>query len=436
MRFSIIPLLILSAAPLSLANQALDVLEGKIDANSIVLPSREGVDPAAESIEEIIYLEPAWAASPLDTLWSRSVLYSNGANPWIQEFALSGHYDARASFGKAETEEVAPAAAHNTDLDNSRTRRARLGARFRAFRNTEIEAVGEFAGDENYRGLERLKARTQLSDTVAVTAGKFLPNLGTESRTEPQLSPYFNSGVFHSMVAPAPALGVSLSKEIKNLSYDFGWFASQQDPKIGSLSGDGMLNFSISRTFTEQREKLVSRTRFHADYIHNFDVNRSNSTGYQVAGRNSANGNQLIVQNPAYRHLFALGLRADTEKSSFTGDFHLGKGDSTAWALSFGSSRWLFPGLVNLVGRYQYASSKDERGILAAPGISGDLRYDSTPFFTGDTYHSFYLGTNLHLYKDSLVLRNGMEYMIFNDDAGAGFNTESLSWQSGASLSF
>jgi hypothetical protein len=126
----------------------------------------------------------------------------------------------------------------------------------------------------------------------------------------------------------------------------------------------------------------------------------------------------------------------DTATSSLSGDFQFAKGDASVWGLTLGATHWLVPGTLNLVGRYQYAGTNDARGIVAAPGNSGDLRYDSSPFFTGDEYHSVYLGTNLHLYKDSLLIRNGVEYMILNDEVGQAFNTEAFTWQTGAQISF
>lgn len=440
MRLFTLQILLLSSS-LVFANEALDVLEGKVDANSILLPPREisEEEAAEEQVENIIYLEPEWAASPLDLIWSRSVLYENSANPWVQQVALSGYFDFQASFGKAETEANSgpPAtAARNTELDGTRSRRARLGARIRAFNNTEIEAVGEFAGDSNYRGVERLKAYTQVTDTTGITYGKFRPNMGVESRIEPQVSPFQHRSALANLVAPPAALGVSIHHAGENFDYDIGYFSSDFDTDLGGFTGDGMLNLSISRTFYEKTGDTVSRNRWHADYIHNFDAGRLSPYGYDVAGRRAANGNQLIVQNPAYRHLFSTGIRIDSARSSFMGDFQLAKGDTTVWGITLGGTYWLVPGTLNLVGRYQYAGTNDPQGILTSLGNSGDLRYDSSPFFTGDEYHSFYLGTNLHLYKDSFVLQNGLEYSIINDEAGQNFNTEAFTWQSGAKISF
>ncbi len=438
----IIPLhFLLLAAPFASANQALDVLEGKIDANSVLLPPREipeveEADQGDKRVENIIYLEPEWAPSPLDAQWSRSVLYDNVANPWVQQFALSGQYDVSASFGSADTVPSGLAPSTNTDLEGTRTRRARLGARMRAFNNTEIEAIGEFAGDTQYRGVERLKAYTQVSETTGVTYGKFRPNFGLESRIEPSLSPYPNSAMLSNMVAPPGALGASIHHAAETLDYDIGWFSSDFDPDFGAMGGDGMVNISVSRTTGQKVGDTSARTKWHIDYLHNFDAGRSNPQGYDVAGRSAANGNQVIVQNPAYRHLFSVGLKMDTDSSSLSGDFQFAQGDSSIWGLTLGATHWLMPGMLNLVGRYQFAGSNKALGILAAPGNSGELRYDSSPFFAGDEYHSIYLGTNLHLYKDSLLIRNGVEYMILKDDEGQSFNTEAFTWQTGAQISF
>jgi hypothetical protein len=441
MRISPLHILLLSASLLP-ANEALDVLEGRVDANSIILPPREvpegtaAEDGAEERVENLIYLEPEWAASPLDAIWSRAVLYDSTANPWVQQIAMSGYFDFQSSLGDASTDASGAVPANDTELDGTRTRRARLGARIRAFNNTEIEAVGEFAGDSDFRGVERLKAYTQVTDTTGVTYGKFHPNFGVESRTEPQLSPYFNRTMLTNLLSPASSLGLSLHHEGREFDYDIGWFSGDFDPEIPGIEGDGFLNLSISRSSVTKDGDRLSRTKWHADYIHNFDAGRSNPAGYNIAGKRSANGNQLIVQNPAYRHLFSTGFTLDSGRSSFIGDFQLAKGDTTVWGITAGATYWAIPGTLNLVGRYQYAGSDDPGALVASPGNSGEPLYDDSPLFIGDEYHSFYLGANLHLYKDSFVIRNGVEYSIINDDAGNSFNTEAFTWRSGASLSF
>ena len=237
------------------------------------------------------------------------------------------------------------------------------------------------------------------------------------------------------MFAPASSLGVSVHHAGEKFDYDIGWFSSDFSPGFPSLEGDGFLNLSISRTTIQKNGDSLERVRWHADYIHNFDPGNSNPAGFDLSGQLSASGAQL-VQNPAYRHLFSTGLAIESGRYEITGDFQLAKGDTTVWGLSAGATYWAIPGTLKLVGRYQYAGSDDARAIATTFGNSGGLRFDDSPFFTGDEFHSFYLGANLHLYKDDLIIRNGLEYSILKDEVGNSFNTDAFTWRTGASISF
>ena len=205
-------------------------------------------------------------------------------------------------------------------------------SRYRAFNNTEIEAVGEFAGSSEYRGVERLKAYTQATDMTGITYGKFRPLMGAESRVEEQVSPFQHVSTIASLASPPAALGVT-HHAARKFDYDVGLFSSDYDPDLGGFSGDGMLNLSMSRTFYEKVGKTVSRNRWHADHfttsmrvapIH------TDMTSLGVARRMVIG----LIQNPAYRHLFSTGITIDTERTSFIGDFQFAKGDTTVWGLT------------------------------------------------------------------------------------------------------
>jgi hypothetical protein len=114
----------------------------------------------------------------------------------------------------------------------------------------------------------------------------------------------------------------------------------------------------------------------------------------------------------------------------------IGKGDTTAWGLTLAPTWWAVPGAVKIVGRYHYAGSDDPGSLVATMGASADPFFDSSPFFIGDEYHSFYLGANAHFYQDRLVWMNGLENIILKDEAGAGFNAEAWIWHTGVKASF
>jgi hypothetical protein len=429
---SITPVLLLAAAALAQANEALDILESNKTPQQP--PVIEGAPGTSGDVEVIYpdYVWPEWQTRTFDPVWARAVLFDDKSNPWVQHVAMTGFFEWRAAFGEAEVD-----GAPNVDLDSTRTRRARLGARIRAFHNTDIEASGEFAGDSNHSGIERLKARTEYLPDAGVTYGKFRPRFSAEYRQEPEFSPYPDRSMLVNMIAPHTTLGVHFDYTRNDWYYGIGWFSSDSDPNIPSLRGDGILALNLGRTFVSMEGETPTRTRWHLDYLHNFDAGRSNSLPrYNVAGRSSANGNQTVAANPAFRHLFSTGFALEQERMSFLGDFMIGKGDTTAWGLTLAPTWWAVPGYLKIVGRYHYAGSDDPGALVATMGASADPWFDSSPFFIGDEYHSFYLGANAHLYQDRMVLMSGVENVILNDQAGAGFDTDAWIWHTGVKTSF
>ena len=414
-------------------NEALDVLEGKKDAADVPLPPAAAEEGAVEGEEVIAPISDVWAPSPADPVWSKAVLFEDPANPWLQQIAVTGLFHWSGAWGQAT-----PEGGREVDLDGTRTRRARLGARLRAFRNTEIEAVAEFAGDANYNGIERLKGRTSFLENAYVSYGKMRPSFTTEYTTEPQHLLVPERSFLVNMVAPASTLGIMIGQDTSRWDWGLGLFSSDNDSNLPGVEGDGFL---VANLAYEDRSKTESgstlRTRWHADYIYNFDdQNNPAIPRYNVAGRRSANGNQLIARNPAFRHLFSTGVQLQQDRFAFDGDFILVNGETNAWGLSLTPSYWLLPGTLQLVGRYHYADTDDARGLVGGMGVGSDPYFDATPVFAGDEYHSFYLGTNLHLYRDELILMNGVEHVLLKDEAGAGFDTDAWIWHSGARLSF
>lgn len=427
--------LILLAAALPLpANEALDILEGNKSVEEVELPPLpEGAEGADDEEGEVTFVEPEWAPSPLDPIWSRSVLFEDESNPWIQQLALMGYLEFAGAWGDAEVE-----GAPNVGRDGTRTRRARLGARMKIFGNTEIEAVGEFAGNDDYQRLERLKAKTRVLPNHYVEYGKFQPRFGIEQSKEPGelLTP--ERSFLANMLMPASTLGVVFSQDCAPWDWGLGWFSADSDPYLPGLEGDGFVSASLGYESAERLEGGdVMRSRWHLDYIYNMDGDESASVPrYEVAGRVAANGNQVIARNPAFRHLLSTGVELESERFLFEGDFQLAHGDLNAWGLTITPSYWVVPGTVRLVGRYHYADTDEAGGLVGGIGVGGDPFYDDSPLFVGDEYHSFYLGANVHLYRDEVVLLNGLEYAILKDDAGGGFETDAWIWHSAARVSF
>ena len=441
MRSIFILALAIALLPLARGNPALDILESnKTPTDAPVVQTAEGTSANGKTRENLIYPDPVWPAwqnSTFDPVWARAVLFQSDANPWVQHVAVSGFFDFQAAFGHAEVDGVGNTEARDVKLDSTRTRRARLGARIRAFGNTDIEAKAELAGSPEHSGIERLSARTGVLQDYGVTYGKFRPDFTAEYRQEPEFSPYPDRSMLVNMIAPVSTLGVRFDHRRGDWEYGIGWSSADSDPNIPSLEGDGFITLNIARTFVERSEKSLMRTRWHLDYIHNLDGGGSKSIPrHNVAGKMSANGGQMVSQNPAFQHLFSTGFTVEQEKFSFLGDFMLAKGDTGAWGLTLAPTWWAMPGVLKLVGRYHYAGSDDPGALVTTMGAAADPYFDASPFFIGDEYHSFYLGANAHLYEDRMVLMSGLENIILKDQAGAGFDTETWIWHTGVKASF
>jgi len=417
----ILPLLIVPAS----ANEALDVLEGRREASDVQLPP--GAVPGSPAKTKVIYPEQQWPASPLDPFWKRSVVHDDPDNPYVQKVAVTGSFELRGGWGEVN-------GGDDGTLDSTRTRRARLGTRMRVFRNTDIEATAELAGGSGHHGIERLSARTEIRPDTSVTYGKFRPKFTTEYATEEELLPFPDRAMLTNLLAPARTLGVMFNHQRGEWDYGLGWFSGDTDPWFPGFEGPGFVAMNLGRTFVEMSGGQPMRTRWHLDFIHNFDP--GGSSRFDVAGRRSANGGQLVTSNPAFRHLLSTGISMEAGRFGFDGDFMIGRGDSTVWGMTLSPYYWAIPGKLRIVGRYHMAESDDPGALVATTGVSSDLQFDDTPFSIGDEYHSFYLGANWHIDQNHLVFMSGLEHATLNDDAGGGFDTDSWIWHAGARLSF
>lgn len=422
------------AAP-AIANEALDILEGNKKVEDVTLPPlAEGEEGYAEADTPPVFTPYQWPESPLDPIWSRAVLFEDESNPWVQQVAIMGLFEWGGAWGEAEV----PVSPNNVDLDTTRTRRARLGARLKVFGNTEVEAIGEFAGSANHQELETLKGKTKLPKDFVVGYGKFRPTWSIEGSKDPSQLLTTERTLLASMLMPASTLGVTVGQEGQAWDWSLGWFSADNDRYLPGIRGNGVIAANLAYEGVEKLENgKAMRTRWHLDYLYNLDGRYSQTMPrYFVGGRPAANGPQGPITNPNYRHLVSTGVQLEGERFGFEGDFMLANGDLNAWGLTVTPNYWIVPGRVNLVGRYHYADTDAPGGLVGGLGVGADPLFDTSPLFVGDEFHSFYVGANLHLYQDKVMILNGLEYASMKDQAGAGFDTDAWIWHSAARMSF
>jgi hypothetical protein len=429
----LLPILAVCCLPAT-ANDALDLLEGNKRVEDVELPPLSEEEEAAEAEKPAVFEPMEWPPSPLDPVWDRAILLDHPDHPWLQQLAVTGLYEWNGSWGSAKIDGGA-----DRDLDTTRTRRARLGARMKIFGNTEIAAVGEFAGDARHRRLETLKGETEVHPGYFVEYGKYRPRFGIEQSKDPAewLTPH--RALLANMLMPASTLGVGIGHERGPWSGGLGWFSGAADRYFPGVSGNGVIAANLAYETAERLEDgEVMRSRWHLDYLMNLDRDESRSIPrFHPTGRRSANGAQAIGPRPGDRHLVSTGVELEGERFAFEGDFQFGHGDNlTAWGMTLAPSYWIMPGRLRMVGRYHYADTDDALGLVGGLGAGADPFFDASPVFAGDEFHSFYLGANVSLYRDKMVLLNGLEYALMKDDAGGGFETDAWIWHTGARVSF
>ncbi|MDB4538033.1 hypothetical protein N9230_05420, partial [Akkermansiaceae bacterium] len=119
----------------------------------------------------------------------------------------------------------------------------------------------------------------------------------------------------------------------------------------------------------------------------------------------------------------------------------LAKGnDQTAWGVTAAGGYWLVEDAVRLVGRYHYAKSREDGGVLVGWGVPGTGTDAGQPFgsplsTSASELHSIYGGLNFHLFEDNLLLGTGLEYRNLSGVVGEG-DFDSWGWNTWARFAF
>ncbi|MBK1833977.1 hypothetical protein [Roseibacillus ishigakijimensis] len=414
------------------ANEALDLLEGKITAeeatvDDILAASRAeevGVGEAAE--KEVLRDNRDYSSRWKNRLAPTALVYDNPNGRVVQAVAIDG----LAEWGMAQGS-LEPKAGKSEDLDESQLKRVRLGGMMRAFYNTDLE--GRVVADgEGYQGVDTLKATVQVNEALQVEGGKFRPPFSQEYKQDPavRIAPRLSPLV--EQVAPANTLGTRVSVVDGPWELGLGWFSGARDRNLPDFEGGGFVLANMSYTF--DRDKVVAageeegeappgHQRWHLDYLYNTSSERDGSVPL------------------GYRHLLSTGIEVSSGDFDFAGDFILANGDiATAWGMTLTGRYWLFEDALRFVGRYSYADTDDDGALSIGIGVA-DARGDATQPLEGyskvlaaDELHSFYAGLDWHFIQDYLILSTGLEYQLLKNESDGDFNN--LLWHTGGRVAF
>lgn len=419
------------------AQSPLDLLESQRDVEQLDpnshLPNPDASSKAeaeeTDGAKRVLTVNPTWAGSSLDALWAHAVFFEDAQNPYIQSVAIAGMLHNQGAWGQIRTDNEIE------NLNQTRTRRLRLGARMKAFHKIDIEAIGDLEAEGQGHDLHSLKAEISLTGRDRLQVGKFRPGFSYEGNRSSQSLPTVERSLLGNLLIPERSLGALFTHEFNTYSASLGYFDGSTSNGFGKVRGKGYLYAGLEGLLALDEEETL-RHRWHIDYIYNTDSEESESITRSRFGGQSSIGSGIPLANPMFRHLFSAGVEVEEGRWNFVADALFARGDAgSVWGVTIQPSYWLIPGTLQLVGRLHYAKSADPNVLIQGFGAGADPVEGIGPYASGDEFYSIYAGANLHLYQDKLKILTGVEYSRLSD-GDTGDTAEATLLQTGARLSF
>lgn len=309
------------------------------------------------------------------------LIYRNSNDPVVQEAWILGRYHGQYHWTDATTGEE----------EGYEDRRFRLGGQALLFGNLTVHAQAISGSDFEpaFNGFTELWLGWRFSDALTLTLGqqkhRFTHDRNVSSRYLQTLERSLLTNMFNADYTPA----VTLSGQAAGTAYYGGVFSNNTDRDIGTPMIEWESGYSLLATATRD----VGRW-FHTDAAHlNVSLVHSDADAEATNLNRFDNGlaTALILTDGPRSWVSELtaGLGADA---------------GNAYGLNLQPGYFLTSKL-QLVGRYQFAFSEGDDGLLA------QRRYErAAGMTTGDQYQALYLGWNYYIAEHRLKLMAGIEY--------------------------
>ena len=362
-------------------------------AGTLVAPPSPGKNPVADS-------KPL---DPCEKFWAWATLHKDDSNPFLQEFALIGRYQAQYALADRS-------GAGDGDADNLDNRRVRMGFRAKALKDFEVkmEAFADPNAGDIYAGLAEAYVAWKPDDAFNLTVGKHKPRFSLDWTTSSREIVTIERNIMINNLGLDFATGASVSGKQGKLSYFAGSFnnetlAADGMDEWGDLDGGwsytGSLAYDVS-AFTGT-EKASARI----DYLH------SEGDGDQLIRHDDALAVSLALKQGAW------GLNSELLYAERSAPVAGGDGDMWGFYLM---PTYDFSKRLQLVMRYTHAES-DGAGIQAQSRyerLGGSLGGGPVGPTVGDSYDALYLGLNYYICGHKLKLMSGVEWAELGAAAG------------------
>ena len=333
--------------------------------------------------------QAAVAASPAevhsktlgDELDNLGLLYKNEDNKVLQELWLLGRYHGQYHWSEGSLAED----------DGYETRRMRMGFQTRLFKKMTLHAQMVSGSDVSpfYNGFTELWGQWAFSPEFALTVGQQKHRFTHDRNVSSRYLNYLERSMLTNMFGADYTPAVTAQGRIDQLSYYTGLFSNATGTNMGEAFTQLDSGYSYIAAAYYDLGKMfgTDNTTLYGSYVHS-DANESATNLGQFDNGISA----AVILTKGSSSLV-------TEVTS-----GIGSDDGNAVGINLQPGYFLTNN-VQVVGRYQLASSNNEEGLKPQRRYEREVDLPS-----GDLYQATYAGLNYYIAKHRLKLLNGVEY--------------------------
>ncbi|MFT3989848.1 MAG: porin [Luteolibacter sp.] len=334
-------------------------------------------------------------ASAFDEAWALATLYKDNSNPYIQEFKLRGRYQGQ--YYKVDADQG--------NNDHWEDRRSRFGFDAKLFEK-KVEVRVDFQSNDGfediYDGLVDAYIRWKPSKEFSLTVGKTKPLIAQYDWLEStNTQPTFERSQIFNQLNINRATAITAEGTYDNFSYRAGIYANDTpsttggtgawgDGEWGELDGGTSTTLGVGYDFKSLLG--TEKADFRLDWLHS---NRE--------------ADDLVLARYDDILSTTFWVKQDAAAIVFEGFYATG-GDgknSDVFGFYIQPTYDIIPKKLQLVGRYSYAHSNGDAGVITQSRYEKGVAVSSG---RGDSYNAFYLGAQYFIYGDKLKVLAGAEY--------------------------
>ncbi|MDP4625675.1 MAG: OprO/OprP family phosphate-selective porin [Akkermansiaceae bacterium] len=354
-------------------------------------------------------------------------LYKNSDNPWLQSFELRGQFQYQAIY--QDGSDVNERSFHDT---YDEYRRLRFGTRTEFLQYLKLAVDVNMVDDRRYRtapdndldwGYDDFDTATlevdidkfldnDLFDKLELTYGKMkMPITGEQRQSSTEIYTIERSMLSNKLVGEeSRPTGVMLDFEKADWSGSLGMFSGEDDAEFLGGWNDGRHYFA-SLTWHPDDDFDIT-----LDYVFNDRSGSDDALGYRsalVLGTHYDKKEWGFLTSLIYGdNGFGDPTDSARNRANRQGDFH---------GVTLMPWYWIVQKRLQLVLRYEYASSEKSEGLrLSSRYLRGD--HDDALVDVnsgrGDLYHAAYVGLNYYLCGDSAKIMGGILYEDLDTPSG------------------